>query len=284
VRRYAYLIDPRLPLNGEHFRLYFQGTFRGAQTALNGAGCELLLQHADPDTASLDRLMGGIDGVFVHDDIPRDALERLAQRMPVVLIGWWLADGRHDAVSIDNETSICRVVNWLYDQGHRRIAFVGYQNMSWHHAGRWRGYLQSMQTHGLTAYTDPCLFPMPVRNVREETQLLAREMVGQLLRLSQPPTALVCPADAWAIPVMQAALERGLHVPRDLSVIGFDFTPECTKLTPALSSVRQPHEAIGRQAAELMLARKKNRNRPTERVLFSGTLVLLESTGPAPAS
>jgi len=99
-----------------------------------------------------------------------------------------------------------------------------------------------------------------------------------ILAQGDPPTAVFCANDEMAIGAMKAARERGMTLPRDLSLVGFDDIGFAAYSTPALSTVSQPREEIGAQSMRLMLAILQQRRPDQCRVVLQHTLVLREST------
>ena len=105
----------------------------------------------------------------------------------------------------------------------------------------------------------------------------AREVGAALLDLPEPPTAIVCLSDEVAAGVLDAASDRGVAVPADLSVVGFDDTVTASTTSPPLTTVHQPMAGKGEEAARLLLDGAP----PTELVLPT-ELVVRGSTGPPP--
>jgi alanine racemase len=131
---------------------------------------------------------------------------------------------------------------------------------------------------GLGSAWDPEL----VRIVRPNAPEPAREATLELLRLPEPPTAILAMSDILAIGALEAAAELGVAVPSELSVVGFDDGPAAEHATPPLTTVAQPNEEKGRLAAQWLmediergagLARRRQEILPTE-------LVVRESTAP----
>jgi DNA-binding LacI/PurR family transcriptional regulator len=105
-----------------------------------------------------------------------------------------------------------------------------------------------------------------------------RRAGAALLDRADRPTALLAMSDELALGALQAAEDRGIRVPDDLSVIGFDDTPPAERARPALTTMHQPHRAKGEAAADHLL---RAPDRPTSRV-FPVTLVVRRSTAPPP--
>ena len=100
-----------------------------------------------------------------------------------------------------------------------------------------------------------------------------------LLRMPDPPTAIVTGDDLQALGVYQAARELRLHIPEDLSVVGFDDLPVARWVGPPLTTIRQPLVEMAETAAELVLAIARG-ERPQGRVELSTELIVRESTAP----
>jgi LacI family transcriptional regulator len=101
-----------------------------------------------------------------------------------------------------------------------------------------------------------------------------------MLDLPEPPTAIFAFNDNAAISVLHAARARGLRVPEDLSVVGFDDAEQAAIVTPALTTVRQPLEELGRMAVSLLLRVLENQRHDALRIELATKLVVRESTAP----
>ena len=136
------------------------------------------------------------------------------------------------SVSVDNRVGIEAVMQHLTGLGHRRIAFAG---------GRRHGDITERE-EAFIAAVERLGEPLPKGYVRTTVNTPAggREAVLGLLKLAEPPTALVCATDVLAIGALHEAYERGVHVPNDLSITGFDDIPVAAYTVPALTTVRMP--------------------------------------------
>ena len=104
----------------------------------------------------------------------------------------------------------------------------------------------------------------------------------RLLDRREPPTAVFCFSDEMAMGLIEAARERGVRVPRDLSVIGFDDIQGAAYSTPSLTTVRQPLAHMGRLAAQTLLARIEGEKDSSPEILIEPELVVRKSTAEAP--
>lgn len=151
-------------------------------------------------------------------------------------------------VRMDETTAVVELMRHLIALGHRRIGHI--RGPRAHGACQWRqaGYRRALQDAGI-AY-DPQL--VVNGQFSYESGLVA---ANALLDLAAPPTAIFAANDDMAAAVFRVAGGRGLRVPRDLSVCGFDDTPIASHLFPALSTVRQPTADMGRIATQQLIDR-----------------------------
>jgi LacI family transcriptional regulator len=105
-----------------------------------------------------------------------------------------------------------------------------------------------------------------------------REAAERLLGLPDPPTAIFAFNDNIAIGAVQAARARGLRVPEDLSIVGFDDVEHATIVTPELTTVRQPLAEMGRTAGSLLMRLLERQRFETLHVEFATRLVVRDST------
>lgn len=151
-------------------------------------------------------------------------------------------------VDVDNVAGIRLAVEHLVALGHKRIAhLMGNENVASVPMRR-AAFRDAMAAAGLDVpegYLVPCTY--------DATTI--PELLPRLMSRPEPPTALVAGNDNLAIAAMEAARGLGIDVPGALSVVGFDDHPSSEKVTPKLTTVRQPLSEIGREAARLLLDR-----------------------------
>jgi DNA-binding LacI/PurR family transcriptional regulator len=226
---------------------------RGVVTALAGSPYDVMLfdveseerrEHAFQLFDRGDRS----DGLLVVSLIPPDEeVRRLrAGSIPCVLI-----DARHEglpSVEIDDVAGGELATKYLLELGHRRIAFIGDKP-----ADPFRRQSSRDRTIGYERALAAASVPVRPEYVREGTQSrhLARNIAEELLRLPEPPTAVFAASDVQALGVLEAARGRGLSVPEQLSVIGFDDIEIASYV--GLTTIRQPLFESGRRGAELLL-------------------------------
>jgi DNA-binding LacI/PurR family transcriptional regulator len=191
----------------------------------------------------MSRNVDGMILVVANASSSRALREVLKAGLPYVLA--YNRHPRHPCVSVDSQNAVADVVGQLNARGHRRIAMVsGQLSVSDRAQQRYRGFVKGMRANGLS---DGELLEVPfIENAVAKLQ--------EFLRRPLRPTALVCSNDLLAIRTMRAAFLQGLHVPRQLSVVGFDGIALGADLTPTLGTVVQPNHEIGRQSLRLLAA------------------------------
>lgn len=174
-------------------------------------------------------------------------------------------------VMIDNEAAAATGVAHLIATGCRRIAFLmGPANLPIANA-RKRGYLRALAAAGLPAD------PARIAHCAFSTDMgLAAAL--QLLQLSPRPDALFAINDRIGVGVLAAARQLGLHVPDDLSVLGFNDEPYSALLSPGLTTILQPAYQMGQEAARMFLRQLEQPDAPPETRILPTKLVLREST------
>jgi LacI family transcriptional regulator, gluconate utilization system Gnt-I transcriptional repressor len=179
-----------------------------------------------------------------HSPATRQRL--LAARIPVVET-WDMTPTPIDMlVGFSHEKVGEAVARHLLDRGHRRIGLVWADDAR--AQARRRGFLAEMARHGSAD-------PPTVTVAAPSTLMLGRQGAAHLLGAKRRPTAVFCSSDLLAHGVLEEARARGLAMPRELAVIGFGDLEFTQHTFPALSTVRIDRAAIGRIAAELILAR-----------------------------
>ena len=204
-----------------------------------------------------------IDGMLLLGSrLPFDAsIEEQRNLPPMVMANEFAPELGLPTVHIDNLTASFDAVNYLHELGHQRIGCIaGPEEMPLCHY-RLQGYVQALRRCGITV--DPHYIARG--NFTFEAGSTALE---QLLALPQPPTAVFCHSDIMALGALSYAKRRGLKIPDDLSIIGFDHISLAEFCDPPLTTVSQPRFDIGREAMLLLL------NQLSGQVVDSGSRLL----------
>lgn len=224
----------------------------------------------------LDRMVDGLLVARVGDDATFKQLVDGA-RVPVVLIDRLCQGVEVDSVTLDNRQAVFEAISYLISLGHRRIGYIsGIVDISTIH-DRGEGYRQALQAAGLPL--DPEL--MQLGDFHEGDGYRA---AMRLLMLPDRPTAMFSANNPMVVGAMKAMRDLGLKCPDDISVACFDDFAWADVFEPQMTTVAQPVEAIGEQAAQLLLERLQGRA-PSEprRLVLKGRLMVRNSCAPVAA-
>lgn len=234
------------------------------------------MESEDEEAAYIEMLLGQrVDGVIVAPTGHSSENIRLLLQadVPVVLVDRDLPEIEHiDRVLFDNVTGGVLGVEHLTELGHRQITIIGGPSYSSAIKQRIVGIRRTLAQHDIEphvlTYDDMTPFDIGYTGATE------------VLNTPKRPTAIFALTDTAAVGVMHAARKRGLSLPDDLSVMGFDDIPLATYSLPALTSIAQPIHGIGKQTAELLLARLQDPERPPVTRISEAQLVVRDSTQP----
>jgi DNA-binding LacI/PurR family transcriptional regulator len=218
------------------------------------------------------------DGILIVGDMrdePRLIEDLATARLPVVALWHGALVSGLPTVTVDNRAGILSVLEHLVSLGHERIAFIGGRRIGGDNRQREDSFLTGLEARGLTL---PDGYLLTTANDPE----WGVEALGRLLELPEPPTAIVCSTDLIASGVLHGAHERGLSVPRDLSVTGFDDLPMATYTVPSLTTVLNPiREVVSKGVTMILdLIEEHTPDGPPEHVVIEPRLVVRNSTGP----
>ena len=225
----------------------------GISEAADAAGHNLLLYTGWPNHAerhsTLEFLDGHIDGlIWVAPGVDAPMLARLADaHLPVVALLTRHVPAGIGFVNADNIGGTAALVAHLVEHGHRRIAWIGSSDAAnSNFLDRREGYRQGLQAAGLAQ--DPAL-----ELTRDWSREVFRQSIESWRALPHPPTAIVTPDDSWAAAIGEAVLARGLRVPEDMAVAGFNDVPDAQWIVGGLTTIRQPFRQLAQLAVEQLL-------------------------------
>lgn len=255
---------------------------RALSTHARAQGYDLLLFNAErfdsPDRMATCDLLGKLcDGLLLvmptADDRFLDAIER--QQLASVVLCFDARPVSVPVVAAENRLGARTAVDHLLALGHRRIAYIAGNPGTGQSAERERGYLDALTAAGIAP--DPALvvngaFVQPGGYAAAE----------QLLALPVPPTAIFAANDEMAFGAIDAINSRGLKVPDDISVIGYDDIPTSSCVFPKLTTMQQPFDAIAAYAVREVVGMIAGRSTEPVRIAFPAKLVVRGSTSPAP--
>jgi DNA-binding LacI/PurR family transcriptional regulator len=251
---------------------FYNEIIRGAQVAAGEAGYTMLLADAQESGAlereALDRATAIVEGIVLATSRMSDsAIRTTAKQRPVIVLNRAVADV--PSVVTDNPAGMRRAVGHLAELGHQRIAYVGGPAASWADGVRWQALRTAATELGLHTRRIGPYAPTVAGGARAVAELV-----------KQPATAVIAYNDLVAIGVIRELTAAGAHIPRDVSVVGFDNIFAAELITPALTTVAAPLHAMGRTAVTNLLAIVRGaRPTTTEPVSLPSGLVVRASTG-----
>lgn len=191
-------------------------------------------------------LKNGFNGAFlIGFSLHEDWLKQLHKtNVPTVLLDNYIEHNtKIGYVGTDSFEGIGAAVNHLAELGHEKIAFLNGSKNSMVSQQRQMAFIESLMEHGLEVNEDLMEYGYYVPDC-------AKDHVDNFL--DHGATAIMCASDLIATGVMAEVEKRGLSVPKDISVIGFDDLPIASRLTPALTTVRQDRTDLGKSAVLLL--------------------------------
>ena len=261
---------------------FFAEVARGIEDTAFENGYSLILCNSD---ANLDKeafytdvlVEKQVDGIlFLAAGGSTGRILDLQQRgMPVVVVDRELPAAHVDSVVTDNAGGGWSATRHLIDLGHRRIGYIAGPSDLTLSEYRFTGYRKALKEAGIAV--DESLVVRGAFDF-ESGYRAAR----QLLTHSQRPTAIFACNDLMAIGAICAAVELGLRVPEDLSVIGYDDVPLASYSNPPLTTIAQPIYDLGVVAASMLLERLHDPVRPARRIVLDVELQIRRSTAASP--
>jgi LacI family transcriptional regulator len=259
---------------------FFTAVVRGIEDVAQERGYTIVLCNSDEDPAKEEgylRILAArrVDGLMLAPaGVRHDYLVRLARaHFPLVFLDREVPDLPIAAVMLENRMAARDGVRHLIRLGHRRIAMVAGRPLITTTIDRIAGYRQALEEAGIP-FDDRLIVS---GGSRTEPARLATD---EVLNVDPRPTAFFVANNLMTIGAVAAIHGRGLAIPRDIALVGFDDFPWADVFRPRLTTVAQPTYELGRTAAELLIARiAGGLDSPPERIVLPGRLVIRESCG-----
>jgi LacI family transcriptional regulator len=192
------------------------------------------------------------------------------QNIPIVVLNREIDDPSITNILSNDESGAMEATNYLVGQGHTQIAIIEGKESFKTALKRKNGYMQALMQNGLAInkrYMVKGSYDM-------ESGYQAME---QLLSLNNPPSAVFCSNDDMAIGAINAVFANGLHVPDNISIVGFDNSPFSQYVTPKLTTVQRPIEQISKKGAKKLLELINDPNESGESVFVKTELIVRDS-------
>lgn len=248
--------------------------------AARARGYDILLFNAErfdlPDRAGtrdmLANLCAGL--ILPMPNVEDGYLAVLEKRqVPCVFVNFDARDMALPVVGIQNRDGARLAVEHLLSLGHRRIAFIAGSHQTGQSAERQAAYVQALEDAGIEV--DPALIVSGL--FRQTGGFAATEA---LLALPQPPTAIFAANDEMAFGAIDAIHSKGLRVPEDISVVGFDDIGTSSHIHPPLTTMRQPLAELSASAVGELMALIEGHGAEARKLTLPLQLIVRQSTGP----
>jgi LacI family transcriptional regulator len=264
---------------------FFASVLRGMEDAVTERDYSIILANTDDlparEAHSLAVLRDHqVDGLLLatarlHDPAIMQLFE---DGIPFVMVNRHTEPITPNSVVPDDYAGSVVAIEHLLELGHRRIAHISGSDDASTGYLRAKAYLDTLRRHDVDHFPDQA--GLLVRGSFRETG--GYTAMQALLQLSEPPTAVFAVNDLAALGAIHAIMEAGLRVPQDISVVGFNDLFHATHMTPTLTTMQVPHREMGVRAAERLLDMVVAGIRPEQPLLLPVTLIVRQSTGPAP--
>ena len=269
TKNLAYFLDSSIKdgLSSPYYSMIFDAVEKEA--AKNGYSLMYISNAGGSDFLEIAKK---IDGVIISC-FPRiePLIQELKARVAVVCIDNSSADKSIPSVTLDNFNSVANSIDYLCTLGHERIGFITGLDDSDIGRDRLAGYLGALKNHHIAEDRD-----LVFRG--DYTFATGRRGADYFLSLASPPTAIMCANDTMAISAMKEISTRGLKVPDDMSIIGFDDIVLASQITPALTTVSVPVEEMAKRSIDLLRSQINDNDLKYQHTSLPCQLVLRETS------
>lgn len=255
--------------------LYFDEVLSGSEQQAWRDGFTLMVgvgRGSNP-TEMVGDIAGRVDGLaLLAGSVTDDVLEHVSRRIPIVLIAGARRDDDYDHVTVANSEGMHALTRHLIDDlGVRDAVYVSGPQDTSDDRERYEGFRRALTESGI----DPDGLPVLHGDFSRER---GREIAAGILTAGRPPRALMCSNDQTALGVLEVLVARGIRVPEETIVTGFDGIEEGRMSTPRLTTVQQPMAKLGRAAMWVMRSRLDDRAQPPIALRLPVKLLLRESS------
>ncbi len=248
---------------------FFAEVARGAEDAARDGNCDLMLCNSDLDADKQMQYVHSlqekrVDGILMNSvySLSREQQGQLAaSKVPIVLLNRSASNRTLSTVCADNESGGALAAQYLLDVGHRKIAHLTGPRQHGNLSDRARGFVRTLHSAA-----DPV---RPIVLHGKFNFVGGAELTRKLLDEHPEVTAIFAANDVMAFGAVRAIWERGLRIPEDLSLIGFDNLEFSSIIHPPLTTIHQPKYEMGHAAVEILLrlAANKDKQIPEHRLL-----------------
>ena len=269
-------------LTDDHFlrtEPFYTRIFLGTEFEAREGEYYVLLTTVDSDFCEDDPLPRfvldhSVDGIIIAGKVPEVLIKNLVKyNLPMVFVDYSSSLGNYPVVLIDNIQGGVLATEHLINYGHKNIAFIGGDIKHPSIAERLTGYKQALQKNNI--YENKKIIqtssPYPDRQNGYDS-------AKKIFENNKNVSAVFACNDAMAIGVMHYLKDKGLKIPEDISLVGFDDVEADLLLDPPLTTVRVPKIELGAEALRFMVSLLKNKNSNAKKILVPVELIIRKST------
>lgn len=268
------MLDEILKLGLQH--PFFAGIIQAFREEVESQGYDILFLSSELGNTQITSYIDhcrqrNVDGVFIlctnfHDQ----AVQQLIHSdIPSVLFD--VKDDKANSVYSNHYQGAFDAVKYLYGLGHRKIAHIYGTELTYVGAERKQAYIDAIHYYGLTYREDY------LRNGSYFDFKYGKQAMDELLDLSEPPTAVFVAGDIMALGAMKACYERGVKIPEDISIMGFDNIKMLDWVTPGLTTVAQDVPAIAKALSKSLMSGMKDKAKRYDDIIVPTYIVERES-------
>jgi DNA-binding LacI/PurR family transcriptional regulator len=259
---------------------FFPDLVKSIETVAFEKGYDVILSNTDYDAERtgnyvrrfIERKVAGV--ALMTSELDIGLIEELARfHVPVVFLDLGSAGVCMSNLVVDYEAGIEEAIGHLVSLGHSRIAYIGGPQRLRSAARRFEAFCDSMRRH----------LPDPQPQMIYEADFRlhgGRSAAREMLASTERPSAVIVANDMMALGAIEEFRERGIRVPEDISIVGFDDIAFAALSSPPLTTICLPRTELGREAVEALLATIEHPDQQGVEVRIPTHLVLRDSTGP----
>ncbi len=258
--------------------IFYSPIISSAKETAERRGYTLLVSEYPIKSENVDKFIRFLKrtkakAVITTNSMTQDTIEKISSEIASVTCCEAVKESNVPYVTIDDEGASYNAVRYLLSLGRKRIALINGPREFKYARERERGYLEALRENG---------FPSEARYMAEIGEDMdfesAKAMAIHMLSFDEKPDAFFCISDIIACAVEKAALEKGLRIPEDIAVVGFDDITASYIATPSITTVRQPTVQMGALATEMAIKLIEKDNRFIKSVILGTELIIRQST------
>lgn len=257
---------------------FFSSLIEGIEKECRQQGYELLVSHISIMEKDFREITAGLNNdsasgmLILATEMLREDLDLFSNyRNPIVLLDSCLRDSNINSVLINNEDASFRATSYLIENGHTEIGYIGSSAFIKNFFYRRQGFLDALHEFKIAVKKEYLI------SVEPTMEGAYRDMSAYLENNKNLPTAFFADNDTIAFGVMRALKEKGVNIPKDVSIIGFDDMPFCEITSPRLTTVKVFKQEMGSTAVKRLMSLMTEGSGPSQKIQINTELIVRDS-------